>query len=104
MKSEEKELDEAQNDQDETGEAGSDPETSGPAENLRERTRVKIQKNPPESIGIPFNDPFFLRLLDVCMVVSSWNSLTITSVIITIACIYFVSQPLVYTIKNNRIF
>jgi hypothetical protein len=32
-----KELDEAQEDQDEVGEAGSDPETSGPAENLREK-------------------------------------------------------------------
>jgi hypothetical protein len=35
--SEKKELDEAQEDQDEIGEAGTDPETSGPAENLREK-------------------------------------------------------------------
>jgi hypothetical protein len=35
--SKEKELDEAQNDQEEVGEASSEPETSGPAENLREK-------------------------------------------------------------------
>jgi hypothetical protein len=40
MKSEERELDEAQNDQDEVGEADSDPESSGPAENLREKALV----------------------------------------------------------------
>ena len=34
---EDEELDEAQKDQDEVGEAGSDPETSGPAEKLREK-------------------------------------------------------------------
>ena len=45
MKSEEKELDEAQNDQDEVGEAGSDPETSGPAENLREKAAKNTGKS-----------------------------------------------------------
>jgi hypothetical protein len=34
---EKEKLNEAQEDQDEVGEAGSDPETSGPAENLREK-------------------------------------------------------------------
>ena len=43
--SEEKELDEAQKDQDEAGEAGSDPETSGPAENLREKAAKATDKN-----------------------------------------------------------
>ena len=43
--SEEKELDEAQDDQDEVGEAGSDPETSGPAENLREKAAKTSDKN-----------------------------------------------------------
>jgi hypothetical protein len=45
MKSEERELDEAQNDQDEVGEASSDPETSGPAENLRERAAKSTDKS-----------------------------------------------------------
>ena len=39
------ELDEAQNDQDEVGEASSDPETSGPAENLRERAAKATDKS-----------------------------------------------------------
>ena len=40
----EKELDEAQADQDQVGEAGSDPETSGPAENLREKAAKTTDK------------------------------------------------------------
>jgi hypothetical protein len=46
--SEKKELDEAQADQDEVGEAGTDPETSGPAENLREKA-AKITDKSQES-------------------------------------------------------
>jgi hypothetical protein len=42
--SKKKELDEAQNDQDEVGEASSDPETSGPAENLREKAAKTSDK------------------------------------------------------------
>ena len=42
--SEKEELDEAQNDQDEVGEAGSDPETGGPAENLREKAAKATDK------------------------------------------------------------
>jgi hypothetical protein len=42
---EDKELDEAQKDQDEVGEAGSDPETSGPAENLREKAAKATDKS-----------------------------------------------------------
>jgi hypothetical protein len=38
-------LDEAQDDQDEVGEAGSDPETSGPAENLRDKAAKKTDKS-----------------------------------------------------------
>jgi hypothetical protein len=38
------ELDEVQEDQDEVGEAGSDPETSGPAENLREKAAKTTDK------------------------------------------------------------
>jgi hypothetical protein len=45
MKSEERELDEAQNDQDEVGEADSDPESSGPAENLREKAAKTTDKS-----------------------------------------------------------
>ena len=45
MKSEERELDEAQNDQDEVGEADSDPESSGPVENLREKAAKTIDKS-----------------------------------------------------------
>jgi hypothetical protein len=40
----EKELDKAQADQDQVGEAGSDPETSGPAENLREKAAKTTDK------------------------------------------------------------
>jgi hypothetical protein len=43
--SEKKELDETQEDQDEVGEAGSDPETSGPAENLREKAAKTTDKS-----------------------------------------------------------
>ncbi len=43
--SKKKELDEAQNDQDEVGEAGSDPETSGPAESLREKAAKTTDKS-----------------------------------------------------------
>ena len=43
--SEDKELDEAQKDQDEAGEAGSDPETSGPAENLQGKGSKATDKN-----------------------------------------------------------
>jgi hypothetical protein len=43
--SEKEQLDEAQDDQDEVGEAGSDPETSGPAENLREKAAKSIDKS-----------------------------------------------------------
>jgi hypothetical protein len=39
------ELDEAQDDQDEVGEAGSDPETSGPAENLRDKAAKTTDKS-----------------------------------------------------------
>jgi hypothetical protein len=38
-------LDEAQDDQDEVGEAGTDPETSGPAENLRENAAETTDKS-----------------------------------------------------------
>jgi hypothetical protein len=38
------ELDEVQEDQDEVGEAGSDPETSGPAENLRDKAAKTTDK------------------------------------------------------------
>jgi hypothetical protein len=41
---EKEQLDEAQDDQDEVGEAGSDPETSGPAENLREKAAKSTDK------------------------------------------------------------
>ena len=41
---EDEELDEAQDEQDEVGEAGSDPETSGPAENLREKAAKATDK------------------------------------------------------------
>jgi hypothetical protein len=59
------ELDEAQNDQDEVGEASSDPETSGPAENLRERlprlqTRARIQKNRLDFILLFFEASYSL--------------------------------------------
>ena len=43
--SEEKELDDAQQDQDEVGEAGSDPKTSRPAENLREKADKATDKS-----------------------------------------------------------
>ena len=42
--SEDKELDEAQKDQDEVGEADSDPETSEPAEKLREKAAKATDK------------------------------------------------------------
>jgi hypothetical protein len=42
---EDKELDEAQKDQDEVGEAGSDLETSGPAENLRGKAAKATDKS-----------------------------------------------------------
>jgi hypothetical protein len=42
--SEEEKLDEAQSEQGEVGEAGSDPETSGPAENLREKAAKATDK------------------------------------------------------------
>jgi hypothetical protein len=45
MKSKERELDEAQNDQDEVGDADSDPESSGPAENLREKAAKTTGKS-----------------------------------------------------------
>jgi hypothetical protein len=45
MKSKERELDEAQNDQDEVGDADSDPESSGPAENLREKAAKTTDKS-----------------------------------------------------------
>lgn len=45
MKVKRKELDEAQNDQEEVGEASSDPDTSGPAENLRERAAKTTDKS-----------------------------------------------------------
>jgi hypothetical protein len=38
-------LDEAQEDQDEVGEADSDPETSGPAENLRDKAAKTTDKS-----------------------------------------------------------
>ena len=38
-------LDEAQNDQVEVGEAGSDPETRGPAENLRDKAAKTTDKS-----------------------------------------------------------
>jgi hypothetical protein len=37
MQSEEKNLDSAQNNQNKVGDAAADPETTGPAENLREK-------------------------------------------------------------------
>lgn len=40
-----KELNEAQNDQDDVGEASSVPETSGPAENLREKATKTTDKS-----------------------------------------------------------
>jgi hypothetical protein len=42
--SEKDQLDQAQDDQDEVGEAGSDPETSGPAENLRDKAAKTTDK------------------------------------------------------------
>jgi hypothetical protein len=42
--SEKEQLDEAQDDQDKIGEAGSDPETSGP-ENLREKAAKTTDKS-----------------------------------------------------------
>jgi hypothetical protein len=41
---EDEELNEAQDEQDEVGEAGSHPETSGPAENLREKAAKATDK------------------------------------------------------------
>ena len=41
---EDEELDEAQDEQVEVGEADSDPETSGPAENLREKAAKATDK------------------------------------------------------------
>jgi hypothetical protein len=38
-------LDEAQDDQDEVGEASSDPETSGPSENLRDKAAKTTDKS-----------------------------------------------------------
>lgn len=43
--SEKEELDEAQENQDEVGEAGTDPENSGPAENLREKAAESTDKS-----------------------------------------------------------
>jgi hypothetical protein len=43
--SEKEQLDEAQDDQDKIGEAGSDPETSRPAENLREKAAKTTDKS-----------------------------------------------------------
>jgi hypothetical protein len=46
MSDDEKEiLDEAQDDQDEVGEASSDPETSGPSENLRDKAAKTTDKS-----------------------------------------------------------
>ena len=46
MSDDEKEqLDKAQADQDEVGEAGSDPETSGPSENLRDKAAKTTDKS-----------------------------------------------------------
>ena len=42
---EKEQLDKAQADQDEVGEAGSDPETSGPAENLRDKAAKTTDKS-----------------------------------------------------------
>ena len=57
-------IDEAQADQDEVGEAGSDPETSGPAENLRDKaakTTDKSQRVKRTSLT-RLLIPFFARL------------------------------------------
>jgi hypothetical protein len=45
MDSEERELDEAQDDQEEGGEAESNPKTSGPAENLRDKAAKTTDKS-----------------------------------------------------------
>jgi hypothetical protein len=45
MDSEERELDEAQDDQEEVGEAKSNPKTSGPAENLRDKAAKTTDKS-----------------------------------------------------------
>ena len=45
MDSEERELDEAQDDQEEAGEAESNPKTSGPAENLRDKAAKTTDKS-----------------------------------------------------------
>ena len=42
---EKEQLDKVQADQDEVGEAGSDPETSGPAENLRDKAAKTTDKS-----------------------------------------------------------
>jgi hypothetical protein len=45
LNSEKRELDEAQDDQEEVGDAGSSPETSGPAESLREKAAKTTDKS-----------------------------------------------------------
>ena len=45
MDNEERELEEAQDDQEEGGEAESNPKTSGPAENLREKAAKTTDKS-----------------------------------------------------------
>jgi|Tabmets5t2r1_1033131.scaffolds.fasta_scaffold350624_1 hypothetical protein len=57
--SKETELDEVQKDQDEVGEASSDPERSGPAENLREKAAKAMDKSQGSEEPASSNTRFF---------------------------------------------
>ena len=66
MSHKEDELDLAQKKQDNVGEVASNPETSGLAENVREkgskddRIKARIQKNLPNEITSVYSHPLFL--------------------------------------------
>ena len=66
MDSEERELEEAQDDQEEVGEAESNPKTSRPSENLRDKAAKTTDKSQdseePAWVSLPLNDPLFFRI------------------------------------------